>query len=83
MAPAPKGETMALHRPPSNDLERLENLIEGLVRLDEDARTVDDVRTEAEAAGIDLAAWAARIKAKARHTGQAGQSVSRTPDAGV
>jgi hypothetical protein len=39
--------------------------MEGLASLDDDAPTDDEIRAEAEASGVDLAAWAAEIRAKA------------------
>ena len=60
------------HRPPMNDVERLENVIEGLwAALEDEGPSVDEIRAEAEAAGIDLAAWGAEIRAKARARVQA------------
>jgi hypothetical protein len=52
-------------------VERLENLIAGLAALndEEDDRTGAELCAEAEASGIDFAAWAARIRAMiAAHT---------------
>jgi hypothetical protein len=50
------------HRPPKNDVERLENILEGL--YDDDDMTDEEIDAAAEASGIDFDAWAAELKAK-------------------
>jgi hypothetical protein len=54
------------HKPPKNDAERLENVLAGLAPIDDDELdSVEEIKTEAEAAGIDFEAWGKRIRKKA------------------
>ena len=63
---------MRIHKPPANDAERLDNLKAGVALLDaEDEQTDDELRAEAEAAGIDFDAWAATMRAKVAAYGAA------------
>jgi hypothetical protein len=56
---------MCPHRPPKDDVERLENLIEGLMDVDEDELpSREQIHAEAKAHGIDFDAWAAQIERK-------------------
>jgi len=54
------------HKPPKNDLERLENVIEGLMDVDDAERpTLEDVHADAKKHGIDFEKWGEQIRAKA------------------
>jgi len=55
---------MSIHRPPTSDSERLENLLAAWSTLDDDARE-DDAAADA-ASGIDFDAWAGEIQAKVK-----------------
>ncbi len=53
--------------PPKNDVERLENALSGIAApSDDEIPEADDVKREAEAAGIDFAKWGDAIRQKAR-----------------
>ena len=53
---------MSIHRPPTSDTERLENLLAAWGSPDDDAFEDDDE----DLSGIDFDAWAAEIRAKVR-----------------
>jgi len=62
-----KGRAKAPHEPPKNDLERLENIIEGLMDFDdEELPSLEETNAHAKAAGIDFAAWGEEIRKKAQ-----------------
>ena len=58
---------MTVHKPPANDIERLDNLLAGCCSPDDDAfDDEEEMDAAAAAAGIDYAAWGEEIRAKAR-----------------
>ena len=57
---------MTVHKPPANDIERLDNLLAGCCSPDDDAFDDEEMDAAAAAAGIDYAAWGEEIRAKAR-----------------
>jgi hypothetical protein len=57
------------HKPPKNDLERLENIIEGLIGDDE------NVPADATAHGIDFEKWGEEIRANAKTYAEAERRV--------
>jgi hypothetical protein len=62
-----KPRKLGPHKPPKDDVERLENVIIGLLDVDEDELpSKEEVMAEAKAAGIDFAKWGEEIRAKAR-----------------
>ena len=62
-----KGQANASRKPPKDDLERLENIIEGLMDFDDDELpSLEETNAHAKAAGIDFAAWGEEIRKKAQ-----------------
>jgi len=54
------------HQPPKTEVERVENVLTGLLDADDDElEPIEDVKREAEAAGIDFAKWGEEIRQKA------------------
>jgi hypothetical protein len=57
------------HRPPKNDRERLQNLIEALAEPgDGDDALDEEMHAELAARGLTLETWAAQIRAQAQAT---------------
>ena len=55
------------HKNPKNDLERLENIIEGLIDADDgELPSLEETNAHAKAAGIDFAEWGEQIRKKAQ-----------------
>ncbi len=55
------------HRPPKNDRERLQNLLEALAEPgDGDDAFDEEMRAELARRGLTLETWAAQIRARAR-----------------